>query len=271
MSLVLFTVLSQLAAGAVATLFLLEYFGKRVSIATGKLITGSLVAITAFSLAISLFHLGAPLSAYMAITNIGSSWISREIALFLVFFLLLIIYYKQWSESLNESRKKIGGLTSITGIFAVISSGMVYVLPAMPAWNNFTPVLFFCLTAVLLGPLYVAVILIKKNEDYFNLLKIVSTAIVIYAISFAVYLSVVISGSLPQQLTGSNILNSSGFWFRVALSWLIPFAILATAIYKKKKLAFNYLFVILLMIVAGEILGRELFYNSIVALQVGLF
>ncbi|MDW7674818.1 MAG: DMSO reductase, partial [Bacillota bacterium] len=65
--------------------------------------------------------------------------------------------------------------------------------------------------------------------------------------------------------------DSSSFWFRVALSWLIPFAILATAIYKKEKVASNYLFAILLMTIVGEILGRELFYSSIVALQVGLF
>lgn len=271
MPLVIFTVLSQLAAGAMVTLWLLDSANKNISIATGKFIAGSLVGITAFSILASLFHLGHPFEAYRALTHVGSSWLSREVALFSLFLIATVIYYRQWQEGKGENRKKLGGVAALIAVLAVISSGMVYVLPAMPAWNNFSPVVFFLLTGALLGSLYVGVVLRLKGDRSFNLTVVISTIIGIYMVSFAIYLSVLISGSAPQALTGLAIINSSAFWLHAAFSWIIPFFMLITGVYRKQKYSLNYLMLALMLTVVGEILGRELFYSSIVALQTGAF
>lgn len=271
MPLVIFTVLSQLAAGAMVTLWLLDSANKNISMATGKFIAGSLVGITALSILASLFHLGHPFEAYRALTHVGSSWLSREVALFSLFLIATVIYYRQWQEGKGENRKKLGGVAALIAVLAVISSGMVYVLPAMPAWNNFSPVVFFLLTGALLGSLYVGVVLRLKGDHSFNLTVVASTIIGIYMVSFAIYLSVLISGSAPQALTGLAIINSSAFWLHVAFSWIIPFFMLITGVYRKQKYSLNYLMLALVLTVVGEILGRELFYSSIVALQTGAF
>ena len=81
-ALVLFTVLSQLAVGTLVTLWLIDTLGNRVSMATGKFLSFTIVGITGVSLLSTLFHLGQPLQSFMAISNLGTSWLSREIAAF---------------------------------------------------------------------------------------------------------------------------------------------------------------------------------------------
>jgi anaerobic dimethyl sulfoxide reductase subunit C (anchor subunit) len=271
MSLVLFTVLSQLTAGAVVTLWILDFANKGISVQTGKFITGSLFGITALSIVFSLFHLGHPLAAFRAFANIGSSWLSREVILFSLFSVVLAVYYLQWEQGKSAQRKQIGLLASAIAIVAVISSGMVYVLPAVPAWNNFSPVVFFLLTAALLGPLFVGSIIMLKESRSFNLPLILFYVIGIYAISFVVYLSVLISSGATLTLTGLNILNSYAFWFRVVLSWIIPSGMFLLIVYRKQNYSLNYIAIAFVAAIIGEILGRELFYSAVVALQVGAF
>lgn len=273
MPLVVFTVLSQLAVGAFITLWILNIAKNKISLRTGKMISGSLVIITALSLGASLFHLGDPFNAYRALTHFSTSWLSREVAFFSLFLLAGAIYFLQWKEGKEKNRNIIGAVASVIGFISVISTGMIYVLPAMPAWNNFSPVVFFLLTAALLGPIYVGtLIMIIEKKQLLNIPVIIVVVIGIYLVSFTVYLSVLFSGDTALYLTGANIINSSAFWFRIVLSWIIPLLMFVTVLFRKQNYGLNYLVVAFLSIIVGEILGRELFYSTIVGLQVnGLF
>lgn len=270
MPLVLFTVFSQLAAGGVVTLWLLDRAG-RIKPATGKFLSGSLMVITALSLALSFLHLGHPLYAFRALTNLSSSWLSREAALFTIFLVMLLFYYRQWDKASANNRKNMGIITASFALLAVLSSGMVYTLPAVPAWNNFSPLFFFLLTAALLGPMYVGVMTVLKEGEIFNLSIYSSLVIGIYAVGFLLYLSVLLSGGLVQYLTGVRIIGSFAFWLHALLSWLIPLVIFSIFLYRKRKLSFNYLAAAFFLTLAGEILGRGLFYSTAVHLQVGAF
>ncbi len=267
-SLVLFTTLSQLAVGAMVTLWILDSYKNRISEDTGKFIAGSLIGITLLSLIISLFHLGHPLGAVMAISGFGSSWISREVILFALFLILLVFYYLQWGKS-AEARKSIGGITALVGVLAVIASGMIYALPAVPAWHNLSPVVFFLLTSALLGPLYVGGVVAMKGEEAEGLAPVVATIALIYAVGYGLYLSTLLSGSITQQLTGENIISSGLFWLRMTGSWLVPLALFLPVAVKRCQVSSSYLLMGLGAALIGELLGRGLFYSTVVMLQVG--
>ncbi|MFZ5627021.1 MAG: dimethyl sulfoxide reductase anchor subunit family protein [Bacillota bacterium] len=269
--LVFFTVLSQLAAGAMVTLWLLDTFTDKVDVASGRLAAQSIVGITALSLLVSLFHLGHPLNAYRALTNIGSSWVSREVALFTLFLLAAIVYCSFWKDTGRSLRIKTGGVTALIAVLAVLASAMVYVLPARPAWNNISPIVFFLLTAALLGPLYIGILFRFRGQAVPVPLNFTGAVLATSLLVFMVYVSVLLSGQDAGYQTGLKLIHSGAFWIRAVSGWLVPLAMFFLLVAKRglaEKNLVTYLFILTLV---GEIIGRELFYSSVVALQVGMF
>lgn len=269
--LVLFTVLSQLVVGATGTLWLLETLGRPLKAQTAKPLVASLVLILGGGLVISLFHLGHPLLAFRAITNLGSSWLSREVILFSVTLVLLILYYLRISDADPASRKVVGGLASLAALSALVASALVYTIPARSAWSNLYPTFFFIMTAAMLGPLYVGFFLSRKGETPFNLAPWAGTAALISGIGFILYLSLLLKGTPESYQTALNLLNSGSFWARTVLNWIVPAGILLVAGLKKTKVSQTTLVALLLMVLLGEVLGRELFYSATVALKVAGF
>lgn len=268
--LVFFTVLSQMAAGGAVYLSFLDR-AQKIKPDTGKFITGALVVLTALGMFISLFHLGHPWFAFRALANVGSSWLSREVLFFSIFLFLLIIYYFQWQNEQSGARRSLGLLITLVAIAAVVASGLLYSLPSMPAWNNFSPVLFFLFTAMLLGSIYVATIMALKEEESFRFLGATTLVIILYALGFGLYLFLLLSAGGGQYATGMEILGSSTFWLRAVLSWLIPLIFFVWVRNSGNNIRFGSLFTVLLVVVAGELLGRWLFYSTVVPLQVGAF
>ncbi|GAV22685.1 dimethyl sulfoxide reductase anchor subunit family protein [Carboxydothermus pertinax] len=269
--LVFFTVLSQLAAGALVTLWLLDAFSEKIEIASGRLAAKTIVGVTALSLLVSLFHLGHPFNAYRALTNIGSSWLSREVVLFSLFLLASVVYCLLWKDSEKSLRKITGGITALIAVLAVVSSAMIYVLPARPAWNNVSPIVFFLLTAALLGPLYIGTLFQFRGEDNPIPLNFTGMVLALSLVVFMVYVSVLLSGQGAGYQNGLNIIQSGAFWFRTVLGWLIPLALVSLLVVKKGFSEKNMVAYLFLLTLVGEIIGRELFYSSVVALKVGMF
>lgn len=266
--LIMFTILSQVAAGAVLTLALLDYFTDKIDISTGKRSTLIIIGITAASLVLSLLHLGHPLNAYRALTNLGSSWLSREVILFSLLMVTLLIYYRQWVSD-SPSRKTLGLVISIVALAAVVSSGMIYVLPAVPAWNNFSPIIFFLLTSVILGPLFILTITKFKDEQPFSGLLIwISLLLTTSFLCFVVYVSVLFSASGESGLTGMNLLENGAFWLRIAVNWILPLGLLAWGAINRKITDYKYVVSLFVLVLVGEVIGRYLFYYSAVALKV---
>ena len=267
--LVIFTVLSQLAVGALITIVLLDIYSNKINDRLGKKITLMILGITAIGLGFSLFHLGHPFEAYRALANLGSSWLSREVMLFSMFFVLLVVYYFQWQE---KSRKKIIGIiTSAVGLLAVLSSALVYVLPAAPSWNNFSTLLFFFFTAAVLGPLFVLLIIrIQGVTVSYSLVGFTAILLVSYLLSFIIYISVLYAGEGASSQSAAQMLVSSSFWLRMALSWLLPLGLITWAVSRKAG-DYKYLAGVFLLVFTGEIIGRYLFYDTAVFLKIAGF
>jgi anaerobic dimethyl sulfoxide reductase subunit C (anchor subunit) len=155
--LVAFTLLSQMAVGVflcfhVPFLVLgrVPSYGWRVA----WLVTLALVfALTALAALISFFHLRHPFRARHVLSNLRSSWLSREILFELVFLALVALAaWLAWvrSPSIGLHRGVLVAACLAGGLF-LFSMAKLYMLPSMPVWRGaYTPV-SFALTALVTG------------------------------------------------------------------------------------------------------------------------
>jgi formate dehydrogenase iron-sulfur subunit len=258
--LVVMTVLTQLSVGAFATIWLLQLLGMstRLGIAAiASLLVGGL-ALTA-----STLHLGRPVHAYRAIRMWRRSWLSREVLLFTSFSGVAALYAGMLWLGLPGGAA-VGALTVFLGIAGVTASACIYRVPSRPAWNTRYTLLQFNLTAALLGPLFAAAI----GAGDVRWLAIAAAAMagaqfVLLALRF---FRCIASDSL--ELKGTARLLSTvlarHLVTRGALLALgavaLPLAVAAPGAHPGSRV----LTLALVCAAAGEILGRYLFFVSVV-------
>jgi Fe-S-cluster-containing dehydrogenase component/DMSO reductase anchor subunit len=152
--LVLMTVLTQLSVGAFVTIWLLELVGASTGLGAAAL--GSL-SVAAIAIGAAALHLGRPIYAYRALTMWRRSWLSREVLLFSAFSTVAALYAAAlWLEL--PARGPLGALTALFGVAGVTSSACIYRVPSRPAWNTPYTLVQFNLTAAILGPLFAAAV-----------------------------------------------------------------------------------------------------------------
>ena len=154
--LVVFTVLVQLAVGLYLVSGLLQFAltGQPGRIPTSFYLRSAVltvIAILVVSMLISLFHLGSPKNSVRTILNLGSSWLSAEIAMVLLFLFAgagyLVVLWLEMS-TLGKVGFWVG---SGIGLALVYCMTKVYRLPTVPVWDSpATPVSFYR-TSLLLG------------------------------------------------------------------------------------------------------------------------
>ncbi len=151
-SLVAMTVLTQLSAGAFAALWLLAIFAQT---AASRWAASEAVGVGLLALSASTLHLGRPAHAVRALKMWKRSWLSREVLVFTLFALSATVYAAMlWLELPGAAA--LGAATSLFGAAGVIASAFIYLVPARPAWNSGYTVAEFALAAILLGSLFAA-------------------------------------------------------------------------------------------------------------------
>lgn len=267
MALVLFTVLSQTAAGAFITMVLLAALTGNHNENAAKFATGGILVMLIASMLASLGHLGHPLEAYRALSHLETSWLSREILLAGSFLALAFLHFYQLSKGGSTRFSGIAGV--IAAILMVGASGMIYVLPAVPAWNNAAPLLFFFLTAATAGPLYFAVLAAARQYAVPGAVyRIIGAALLTGLISLLLYLSMLAGSGDVAAVSGTAILSGGAFWVRLLVGWILPLGFLLNCSRQDggKPAAGGYLTALFFLVIIGELLGREMFYSSAVAL-----
>ena len=285
-ALILFTILAQMSVGSFWVLGVVHYYAKRKANEEeadrlsdrALLVIGPLMIL---GLLASLFHLGDPLSAFQAVTNVSSSWRSREI-LFGVLF--AIMQWRKWGSFML--RNVVAILAGIAGLFLVISMSGVYMLPTQPAWNTVATPIFFLATTLLLGSLAMGtafaanyLYLKRKGEEgleaQLDLLRgslrgISVTALVVLGIQLIVsplYIAALSAGVPEAQESASMLVDDyvTIFVLRLVLS-LIGAGLFAIVLYqgaggeaKDRTMAYMVYGAFALVLVA-EVLGRYLFY-----------
>jgi anaerobic dimethyl sulfoxide reductase subunit C (anchor subunit) len=154
--LVAFTIAGQTAVGVFVVFHLpflvrgrLPGSGWRLTWIVTLAIVVSLTAAAAFA---SLFHLRHPLRARYALSNLRSSWLSREILFELAFGGLVVL--EGWLAYVRPASRgllwPVIAAAGSAGLLFIASMAKLYMLPALPVWNGgYTPLSFFLTTFVL--------------------------------------------------------------------------------------------------------------------------
>jgi Fe-S-cluster-containing dehydrogenase component/DMSO reductase anchor subunit len=152
--LVVMTVLTQLSVGAFATIWLLNLFGATTGLGIAALAS---LAVGGLALSASTLHLGRPAFAYRALRMWRRSWLSREVLLFSLFSAIAGAYAGVLWLGLPGGAL-VGALTVMAGVAGVTASACIYRVPSRPAWNTPFTLVQFNLTAGVLGPLFAAAV-----------------------------------------------------------------------------------------------------------------
>src|SRR5690349_19563836 len=157
-ALLIFTILTQLAVGMMFVLLIVRtYAVRKLNEEKASQLTEmpfyAIVPVMVLALIASLFHLGKVLNIIGAIPNLGTSWMSREVVLAVLFMILTAGFgFMQWRKVGTSSALMIvGWLSAVVGAALVYCMGMTYMLPAQPAWYTLATPVNFYLTALLLG------------------------------------------------------------------------------------------------------------------------
>ena len=302
LALVLFTVIMQMAVGAFCVLGGVHFFAARRNglDEADKLSDRALVAIgplAVFALAVTFLHLGNPVNAPRAISNLGTSWLSREITLALLFSVGGAVFaFLQWRKlSTPALRNALALVVAAVGLVLVYAMSSVYVLPSVPAWDSVnTPISFF-VTTFLLGALAMGAAFVAnfwyvkrkgmdpKNVQYSMLatsLKYIALlAIVLMGIQFVViplyFASLAAANNSAATASVNIVFGEHGVVFALRLVLLFLGAgLLSAFVYQmadsesKLRVVGNMAYLAFALVLVSEILGRFLFYESMV--RIGL-
>jgi DMSO reductase anchor subunit len=185
------------------------------------------------------------------------SWLSREVLMFGAFSGMAAAYAGSLLLHLPLS-SALGGLTALLGVGGITASACIYLVRARPAWDSKHTVVDFFLTGSVLGPLFAANIGVGSGR----LLLLISVAAASAQLlnNALRFLRLNASDSFERQSTArllSTVL-ASRFLLRGAL--LIAGGI-AFPLLTPTPIGLAAAF---LSACAGEILGRYLFYVSVV-------
>ncbi|MBP2018721.1 anaerobic dimethyl sulfoxide reductase subunit C (anchor subunit) [Symbiobacterium terraclitae] len=116
----------------------------------------------------SVTHLGYPANALKTMSNLGTSWLSREILLTALFGAAGIgsVLLERGAVGSVQTRNGWAALTSLLGLGLIYVMSMIYRSSAFPAWEHVSTTLVFFATAGLVGTAAVfAGQCVRKGEE----------------------------------------------------------------------------------------------------------
>ncbi|WP_449557584.1 dimethyl sulfoxide reductase anchor subunit family protein [Huaxiibacter chinensis] len=264
--LVIFTVFGQCVAGALIVCGI-AWFNLKEEAARDRLVRSMffLWLVMGIGFMASVLHLGSPLRAFNSLNRIGASALSNEIAAGSLFFAVggfwwLLSVMRKMPVALGKIWLMVSMALGIVFIWAMTR---VYQIETVPTWYTGYTTLAFFLTALVSGPLFAALLL---RGTSIPLRGTMGASISVLAL-FAVVAIIVLQGthldtihSSVQQ--ASALLPDYGslqVW-RIALiaaglgCWICPLV-------RRKDPLSAGLAVGLVLVIAGELIGRGMFYG----------
>lgn len=276
-ALILFTVLMQASIGAfLFTLWFQQRTKDAAAHRTYQRLHTALIPVTVIALIASLGHLGRPLQALTSLGNLGTSWLSREIFFSGGFFVLLVLAVILKKN--DGLRRVLAWLAGLSGVAAVISMAMVYHTSVMPAWQGFGTFVAFGGTALFLGAVLAAVLMMGQlyQDRTRDLKSLAWTAIVVAFVEMSLVplqMASLAGGSAAAQASAAML--AGPYAWLVVLRWalailggvLVLIAALRRLVSEQVPSALFY--AACLAVLVSEVAGRYLFYAAAVAIGIG--
>lgn len=252
--LLIFTLLVQTSIGGMFALSIYLKLVNKDEEATFQLAKLPLIVISVVSLiglAASFSHLGSPLNALYTITNLGSSWFSREII-----FVGAFIFLTLATTALLLVKKKVNMImmyvTSFVGLCAVFMMASIYASSLIAEWNGIGTYAAFYATTLLVGATLIASLCKQQiDKSLMGLFLIATVGIVIKLIFLPGHFANVIEFNTAQQpfLYGQLILT------------IVSILLLGYVTFIRKS-AQPLLWVTFLIAFIGEFLARYMFFMN---------
>ena len=280
--LVFMTVLTQLSVGGMAALFIGEFlklFGFD-NLAGGSFWLSLFIVLPALiGLPLSALHLGRPLLASRAMKNYKKSWLSREalaLGIYAMFGIIATIgYFFDISFLIAISLL----IATVTGIYGIYAQSQIYKIKARPSWNrDSTTKRFF--GSSYLGFILIGLVLTMQGYGT-SAMVILSLTLLVAAFQVLVIFEEKTFYKYLQkdeknyyQLNKTKYLLENNFKSHLKLRYytLIAFGVVLPMIsilfLANGSLGFSsfLLFISLLGATVSELLGRYLFYVTVVPL-----
>jgi len=264
--LVLFTVLGQCVAGAL----IVSGYGWLTTKddAVKQRIVRSMFflwLVMGIAFLASVMHLGSPLRAFNSLNRIGASALSNEIASGSLFFAVgglwwLVAFLGKMPATLDKIWLLLSMLLGLVFVFAMTN---VYQIDTVPTWYNGYTTLAFFMTMLLSGPLFAALLLraagVSCSPARFAGISVLAllvtvAVVVLQGLSLGeIHSSVQNAGALVPDYASLQV-------WRILLlvaglgCWICPLV-------RRKEPSVGGLALGLVSVLAGEIIGRGLFYG----------
>jgi len=271
-SLLFFTLIGQFSAGLTTALLIYTIITPRRNdnAQASFLKVGLLVATGAIGIAliISFLHLSAPLSSVFALTNLKSSWLSREILMVSAYAASIFATTLYWLFCKGKRSLLIPllAISSLLGLTMVLTMAMLYMIETIPVWNTPGTQIAFYVNTILLGSSFASVLFYNSHKD--NLDKnvervFVFVIITILAVKF-------ISGLVGwDTTTNENIAFAGGMyhpiWDALSWAWLLGLGMLIRRVFPNPRdsdTGIRFYLLAFVFFVIAEFAARVIFYSS---------
>jgi anaerobic dimethyl sulfoxide reductase subunit C len=280
LALVAFTLLMQTSVGIVVVFAALPLpQGAQVKAGgvwplIGRLDTPLVVAAAAAALGLlaSLLHLGQPLLAWLALANVRGSWLSREVALTIVFVGALAAFaLTHGGNRLAPSlRGAAAALAVAAGLALVFAMARLYMIAGQPAWDRLTTPTAFFASTLLLG--LVVIVALGAPPLAPGAARVLGTAVIALLACQVALVAALLSGvpAEPAAAIGAASVGHAAMWLGAArIAAAIAAAVLLVIWLRSgpaDHVAMRARDTALALVVVSEILGRVLFYAASVRL-----
>jgi anaerobic dimethyl sulfoxide reductase subunit C len=280
LALVAFTLLMQTSVGIVIVLAALPLVqaphvragGETWPLASRLDVPVAVAAAAAvLGLLASLLHLGQPIQAWLALANVRGSWLSREVALAVVFVAALGAFALAQAGDRGGSslRAAATAIAVLAGLALVFAMARLYMVAGQPAWDRLTTPATFFASTMLLGLVVIVTLAVPLDPRAARWFGVAAITL----LTFQVLLVPALLAGVPAEpaaAIGPASVGHAALWLAAARIVAAVAAVVLLAILLRSgsvvQVAMRARYAVLALVVVSEILGRMLFYAASVRL-----